>query len=518
MSASNPTEPDATQGGTAMSGVVARGALVNVLGGVGKLLLPASLVIITRLFGPDIVGLFVLGFIMIDVATNLTVSGINDGVLMLASREDVAKDDARVHRVVANGFVLSLAAASVILIAAWVGGPALIRLAMVDAERLEDAERVAPLVQVMVLSVPFRVVSTVVIAATKVKMTMKWDALLAGFCRSATFLVAAIIAYFVDGTAVSLAWAYVAGWVAVGVASMFVFRLYYRYAALFAELARLKISWELVRFAIPQNLNMAFGRFATDIDAVMLAYFSVPTEDLAFYWMGGQIVRNVRQIKLIFSGAYAPVIARMHAMGEHIAMNQSFSMVSRWATTLALPAALVIVFFRSDLIWLFHETFTDDTRFMLLLLIIPLLSCSVGLASNVIVMTGHSGWNLFNSLTMAAINIALNYVLIPRFGILGAAAASVIASVVTSSMALLEARVIVGVSLQLGQVYKPFVAGLAGLAVSTAWLWMGPATTMLTNLTGCALALTSYVGVLFALGIPQNDLDTLLPWRTASRA
>jgi O-antigen/teichoic acid export membrane protein len=507
MSESKPSQPAKSEESSSTQRVVARGAFVNVLGMIGKLLLPVSFIVITRLFGPDVVGVFLLGFILVDVATNLTVSGINDGVLMLASREDVAKDDEGVHRVLSNGFAMSLAVAAAMILVAYNGGPRALHWGY------EDASQLIPLVQIMVLAVPFRVIGIVVVAATKVKLTMKWDALLSGFGRSAAFLIAAVVAYFVDVSATSLAWAYVAGWVAVGVVAMLVFPAYYRYGALLREFGRFKFSSELVRFAIPQNLNMAFGRFATDIDAMMLAYFGVPPAQLSFYWMGGQVVRNVRQIKLIFSGAYAPLIARLHAAGDREGMNRSFSMVSRWATTLALPVALIIIFFRGELIWLFHDTFTDDTSFMLLLLVVPLLSCSFGLASNVIVMTGHSGWNLFNSLTMAALNIVLNYLLIPRYGILGAAMATVLASVFTTTLALIEARMLVGVSLQYGQVYKPFAAGLAAGTVATVWLLAGPTSGLLMNLAGCAIALAVYAVVLFSLKVPEEDINALLPWR-----
>jgi len=47
-------------------------------------------------------------------------------------------------------------------------------------------------------------------------------------------------------------------------------------------------------------------------------------------------VINLRQIRLVFSGAYAPVISRLWAKRDREEMSLSFSTVFRWTTTFAL--------------------------------------------------------------------------------------------------------------------------------------------------------------------------------------
>jgi O-antigen/teichoic acid export membrane protein len=110
---------------------------------------------------------------------------------------------------------------------------------------------------------------------------------------------------------------------------------------------------------------------------------------------------------------------------------------------------------------------------MLLLLPVPYLQCSLGLAGNTVVMTGHSHLNLANSLTTGLANFLLNLWLIPRFGLAGAAAASALASGVKALMEVTEMRYVVGVPLLARLFYKPHLAGLltggALLAVSLAY-------------------------------------------------
>ena len=89
---------------------VAKGAGINILGNIGKLLFPLYWILVTRFFGPDVMGLFMLAFVSLEIIGNVTVSGFNDGVLMFASRALQGKpDEESLYRTLANGFVVEWA-------------------------------------------------------------------------------------------------------------------------------------------------------------------------------------------------------------------------------------------------------------------------------------------------------------------------------------------------------------------------------------------------------------------------
>src|SRR5690606_21472523 len=108
-----------------------------------------------------------------------------------------------------------------------------------------------------------------------------------------------------------------------------------------------------------------------------------------------------------------------------------------------------------------------DSRFMLFLLVIPYLQCSLGVAANVVVMTGHSRMNLLNSVTTGLTNVALNLLMIPLFGLVGAAAASAIAATVRATMEMIEMRMILRSPWFLREMIPPQLAGLCALAALT---------------------------------------------------
>lgn len=477
---------------------VARGALVNTIGIAGKALVPVFFILATRLFGPAIAGLYYAAWVVLDVAVSLTVSGLNSGVTMFASRlvqQEAARD--RLYQVLANGLVAGLVVSGACILAAHLGG----------ADLLEGASRpgYGRALRILSLSLPFMVIPVLVVAATKAHLTMTWDAVIQGFLPP-ILLGAFSTTFYLAGLGLdALLYAHVLTHVAITGVALVVFGRLFSYARLGRALAGFRFFGKLFTFAVPQNLNMTFNTFITNVDVLMLTYFGFRPELILYYGMGAQIARNVRQVKLSVSGAYSPLIARHHARGDTSAMNHAFTMVSRWATLVGLPVALLCAIFRQDLIGLFHGSFTVDPVFMLLLLLPPLLSCTFGIAGNIVVMTGHSAWNLVNSVTVAALNALLNYLMIPHWGLMGAAAATLAASVVVITMQLVEADRLVGARLDLGRVWKPYAAVLPPVALTFLASHQGLDASFLGRLAMALAALGLFAAGIKALGLDPED-------------
>nr|WP_321468508.1 oligosaccharide flippase family protein [uncultured Desulfobulbus sp.] len=434
---------------------IARGAVVNILGSCGKVLIPVYFILITRLFGPATMGVYYMAFVVIDIALTLTVSGFNDGILLYCSRyADDSRDEEKFYRILANGFLLTLGLAALLVAGCHFWGLGLLRARYPQPGFIET-------LQVMSLAIPFSVLSTVVIAATKSRMNMKWDALLNGFLRPLLLILFALVALTAGNSGLrQLAQGYLATSIVLTFAAVAVYRRYFSLPKLLFAFRHFRLERGLLAFVIPQNLNRTFNTFVTNLDVLMLGYFGLKPEAIGFYGIGAQVVRNIREIKLAFAGSYAPVIVRQHQAGDNVGMGATMTTVSRWIISIALPVAIVIGILRQDILLLFHATFTSTASFMLFLLIPPLLSCSFGLAGNIVVMTGYSLVNLGNSVLVAASTLMFNALLIPRFGLMGAAMATMLASVLITLLQLVEARYLIGVRIDWPRLKAPYLAVL----------------------------------------------------------
>ena len=490
---------------------IARGALVNVLGSVGKILVPVNFIVLTRLYGPENAGLFYLVFSILAVAASLTVSGITEGLIMFLSRDidDTAKQE-NLYRVLANGVVFCSVMAVVVVIFCLLGG-------MEAISSKYSRAGVTEAVRLLVWSLPVLFIPMLVTAATKSLMIMKWDAILLGFLQPITMMIFSVSFYFISPELPSMLWGYLLSNVVVTVASLYVFGMYFSYGKLFRHLREFRPFVPLITFAVPQNLNITFSTFVNNVDIFLLGYFGFAPEKIAFYGFGTQIVRNIRQVKLAFSYAFAPVIARLHAQGNHQEMNRSFSMISRWTSTIGFPLALIVAVYRNELILLFHPSFTDDTMFMLVLLVPPLISLTIGLSANILVMTGHSGWNMVNSVSATFLITGMNYYLIQEHGLIGAATGTACGTLFVTLWILVEIKLLEKVQLILREIYKPYVAILPPILLMVFTSYAGWTDAPLSKAALMVAALVVYLGMVWGLGLEEEDKKVFFRGRARSQ-
>lgn len=492
---------------------VARGAAVNVLGTVAKSLHPLFLILATRLFGPEVVGLYLVATAMLRFVTGFATAGYRGGIVMMGGRHAHTDDEAgqqRLYGAFANALVITLAVTAAVIAAAVLAGPAALRLynAEFAAAGLADA------VVLLTFALPFMAITELTVAATRALLIMRYDTIIIGFLRPALLVVCALVAWAVRDDLIGLVSALVATEVMLAVVASVVFTRHFSVGRLVGAIVHFRFDRELTSFAIPQSLNMTLSYFMSDIDLLMLGLFKVSPGTVALYGIAAQIVRNIRQIKLAFSGIFAPLIARLHAAGRIDELEERFMVVSRWAITYAIPVAFVVLSLRRELLALFHPDLggglPSDTRFMVILTVVPLLSCAFGLAGNIVVMTGHSRWNLFNSLVVGGANVGLNWVLIPRMGVTGAALASVIAAAAVTVLQIVEARMLVGVRLRLRLLAKPLIAGALGtVALLAVWALAGAETAVAGRVGAVVVSVAVFAVALRAFGIDPRDRAVL---------
>jgi len=418
---------------------IARGAAVNAFGLISKALsTPLLYILLTRLFGKVPLGTFMIAYNFIEIVGALGTSGFVDGGILYASRHAHREEDRqRLHAVIRSLLGLTLGTGLFLLAFVLLGAPFLVN------HFYPDYPGLTPALQVLAFTLPFESLTRIAVSLPKAHLKMGPEVLVLNIIAPGITMALAVLFYLL-------------GWKAVGISASFAITyvitllIAVRYVQRMLDLRSLLRKPEkpepigpILAFVIPQNLNQALNRFISSMDVVMLGAMGAGPGDVAFYGLGAQIVRNVRQVKLVFSGSYNPVVARYHHEGRLTELNDTLALVSRWSIALGMPALFAASFFRRELLQLFDPRFTQDPVFMLFLLVNPFLSCAFGMAGNVLVMAGYSRWNLFNSLLIGALNFMFNLVMIPRFGLLGAAAATALAGIIVSTLQVIEAKALV---------------------------------------------------------------------------
>ena len=136
-------------------------------------------------------------------------------------------------------------------------------------------------------------------------------------------------------------------------------------------------------------------------------------------------------------------------------------------------------------------------------------SC-VGSCGAIIRMAGWSRLVLANTFAVSGLNFLLNFLLIPRFGILGAAIATGAAIVVGNFLGLAQVRWFLKLSPYDRKWVKPLVAGLAGGLLVAGLQRVAPVAPPVWNLALSTGAFSlCYVGLLLLQQLEREDLQML---------
>lgn len=129
-------------------------------------------------------------------------------------------------------------------------------------------------------------------------------------------------------------------------------------------------------------------------------------------------------ILMAFNGPLSPTIASLYAEGKRQELQKILSKTARVCLLVSAIATVVLLGFGQQYLTVFGPEFVKGLSALQIRCVGQLLHALVGLAPMVLSMTGHTRFTAATSLMTAVLNIALNFLLIPRYGINGAAIAT----------------------------------------------------------------------------------------------
>ena len=122
----------------------------------------------------------------------------------------------------------------------------------------------------------------------------------------------------------------------------------------------------------------------------------------------------------------APRIAALHAQGKRAELQTLVSTMAHWIFWPALATSAAAIIFGLTILAMFGPAFSAGYDALVILVCGHLVRASTGLVSDLLGVTGHQDENAWVLAWSALLNVILNVLLIPRFGIVGAATATAV--------------------------------------------------------------------------------------------
>jgi O-antigen/teichoic acid export membrane protein len=192
-----------------------------------------------------------------------------------------------------------------------------------------------------------------------------------------------------------------------------------------------------VRSATPQYDARAWSRSALPFllingmivinmqtDVLMLAAIS-GSDSAGIYQAAARGAELVAFSLVIVNMAIQPTISRLYAAGDMIRLQKVATLGARTAAALALPLALVMIFFSQPIMAnVFGVEFARGAIALAILAAAQVFNAATGCVNDLLNMTGHERDTAVGMAMGAIANIALNMLLIPIWDLTGAAMAT----------------------------------------------------------------------------------------------
>ena len=241
----------------------------------------------------------------------------------------------------------------------------------------------------------------------------------------------------------------------------------------FSGTGRGRLAVEFWRFAAPRGFAGVFQVVVLWLD-ILLVGALLGSYDAGVY---AAVSRLAMLGTFALEGtrlAIAPQLASLLARRMPSRAADLYQSATRLLMLASWPVYILFAIFPTVALAIFGARYTAGSVSLIIIALAMLVNTGTGNVTVVLLMGGKSSWNVVNTLIALSVNIGLNFILLPRIGIAGAAIAWAASIIVDNLAAVFEAWVIFGIA-PLGRGYGMVVAlaggcfGVIGLAVRVAF-------------------------------------------------
>ena len=177
--------------------------------------------------------------------------------------------------------------------------------------------------------------------------------------------------------------------------------------------------------ALPLLFNDSAHVLLSQTDTIMTGAI-LGTFQVGIYGAAFKTAAGVSFILMGVNAIAAPMFATLHTQGDYEGLQELTSTVSRWMFYPTFIFALLLISFGDRILGLFGAEFVAARWSMTILILGQLVNVGAGSVGYLMGMTGHHRQSAFVLGCSAVLNLILNAILIPIFGIMGAAIATAV--------------------------------------------------------------------------------------------
>jgi O-antigen/teichoic acid export membrane protein len=261
----------------------------------------------------------------------------------------------------------------------------------------------------------------------------------------------------------------------------------------------------IISYSLPLVFSGILVTLQTKVDTVLLGYFTT-SANVGYYGVAISVSTFAKKINLAFLTVFSPIIADLWNRKKKGELSLLFKTVARWIFVLSLPVFILLAVLADPIMTLFGEAFVAGSGALVVITAGQFINSATGATGLMVLMSGRSKLELFNIALIFALDAAACLLLIPRFGIMGAAIANMLSIGIVNILRALEVWFLMRLHAYDRHYVNPAFAGISGglmLFIASRYILGTVSTVWLVFLS--TLFLAYYAIIIRAVGMSDQD-------------
>ncbi|WP_407356571.1 flippase [Methanolobus sp. WCC5] len=370
-------------------------------------------IVLGRELGPSGLGIYTLVYTIYLLGMQFSAFGV--GAALTKYVAEFSDDLIKAKEYISSGLLISLIIGSLM-------GIFLFMLSEIISINIFNIPEMYEPLKITAIAFPFIAIYKTTVGVLNGFRNMKAFALLNISINVLMLVTSIVLVLYLNMNIAGAVFGFVLPTIAVGLLSVLFIKSHFRYPTW--SFFKTDILRDVLRFGFYVVLGNSIGYIYIHIDSLMIGYYLNETE-LGFYTVALVFVQGITLISSSIQSVTNPIIAKNYAKKEYESILKLLKSVPPKTLLISFIITLLLILFGKTLIVIIFEVvFLPAYSPLIILLVGYTIYSAFNSIGTFYSSIGYVQLSYKVALISAAINIMLNILFIPKYGIVGAALAS----------------------------------------------------------------------------------------------
>lgn len=398
------------------SGVILAGTFI------GMLLDIITKKVLTSHLAPADFGTYALALTVISITGAVATLGLNEGVPRYIAFFRGRHEEQKVHELIISAMIMGLIAGLLSILVS----PSLFHT--LAGNGFDAQGKVLSVVKTLIFAVPFTILLNLTVAIYRGFDRTNVNMYFYNIIRPVSLLGFATVAVFIKASLKGVVFADLLSMIfTFGIMSVYFIKkppvkqtvkqtVKQERKIQFSDTTR-----QLIRYSFPLLITATLLNIMSWIDTIMLGYFK-SAEIVGIYNAVYPLVGFLSLVVSSIGFVYVPITSKLWGQNETAPLGSIYEVMTKWCFLLTFPLfALIFVYPEYFITKLYGAQYVSGATALRILALGFITNSYFGFNYHTLLASGDSDFLMKCSVASAGINIALNFMLIPEYGMIGAA-------------------------------------------------------------------------------------------------